>query len=466
MTLFIKNTPRFSRLLFIAITAFSISAIWLWRSDLEWHDQQRLAQLLLLVPAMLSLPALRNTYLPEHARLLLGIIFSIGLLSSLLAEHTLWALLEVARYLGLLALMLLCAALPSRTGPNFILVVLLGIAGIHALQFSLYYAMAFISGVRALGSDILLSGFSNPRFFSQFQALAFPLVAALGLKALRGERKWLGFLIFAILSIQWCIAIVLGSRGLFMAFFCSSAALLLFARPHWRVVSWQAAALAIGTLLYLVGFHLIPAWLEIPSGTRVLLRDGLSARDIIWQQALNMTLQHPWLGAGPMHFAAEMTRVAAHPHQMVLQWTAEWGIPATFLALWLITKGMLRGLQVARSPQGKLLDTALWLSLLNALVLAQVDGVFVMPYTEIWLAILAGLALGRWSSARSLLPAERSSTAVVMVSAALVLLPILHEELPVFLDRQAELADHHTGWKPRFWLNGWIGDNAESANIE
>ena len=415
---------------------------------------------------MLALPALRKSHLPIQAILPIGIIFGLGLLSSILASHTAWALLEVARYLGLLALMLLCAALPTRIQPNLLLVLLLTISGVHALQFSLYYAMAFITGIRALDSNILLSGFSNPRFFSQFQALALPLIAALGLKAIQLQRKRLSILIFLILSMQWCIAIVLGSRGLFLAFFCSSAAVLLLVQHHWQIAAWQVAALVIGILLYLTGFHLIPAWLEIPDGSRVLLRQGLSARDIIWQQALNMTLQNPWLGAGPMHFAAEMTRVAAHPHQMVLQWTAEWGIPATFLALWLITKGMLRGFQVARSPQGKLLDTALWLSLLNALVLAQVDGIFVMPYTEIWLAILAGLALGRWSIARPLLPLERSSTAVAMVSAALILLPVLHEELPVFLDRQAELADHHTGWKPRFWLNGWIGNNSESANIE
>lgn len=460
------NPPFYNWLALIAITAFSLSAVWLWRSDLEWHDQQRLAQLLLIVPTMLILVAARTTYLSTRSSLLLAIIFMLGLLSSLLAEHTIWALIEASRYLGLLALMLLAAALPARTGAKVLLVLLLSVSGIHALQFFLYYAMAFISGIRDLASDILLTGFSNPRFFSQFQALAFPLVAALGLKALRGERKWLGFLIFAILSMQWCIAIVLGSRGLFMAFFCSSAALLLFARPHWRVVSWQAAALAIGTLLYLVGFHLIPAWLEIPSGTRVLLRDGLSARDILWQLALQLTLENPWLGAGPMHFAADDNRMSAHPHQMVLQWTAEWGLPATLLALWLIAKGMLRGLQRVRSSQGGLLDAALWLSLFNALILAQVDGVFVMPYTEVWLAVLAGIALGRWSSTRSISPAEKSITALVMVFAALVLLRVLHQELPAVLDRGAELGAHHTGWKPRFWLDGWIGGNATDAEID
>src|SRR5690554_5093735 len=175
---------------------------------------------------MLALPALRKSHLPIQAILPIGIIFGLGLLSSILASHATWALLEVARYLGLLALMLLCAALPTRIQPNLLLVLLLAISGVHALQFSLYYGMAFITGIRALDSNILLSGFSNPRFFSQFQALALPLIAALGLKAIQLQRKRLSILIFLILSMQWCIAIVLGSRGLFLAFFCSSTAVL------------------------------------------------------------------------------------------------------------------------------------------------------------------------------------------------------------------------------------------------
>src|SRR5690554_542679 len=105
----IKSRLSFSILLVLAITAFSLSAIWLWRSDIEWHSQQRLAQLLLLVLVMLALPALRKSHLPAQTILPIGIIFGLGLLSSILASHTTWALLEVARYLGLLALMLLCA---------------------------------------------------------------------------------------------------------------------------------------------------------------------------------------------------------------------------------------------------------------------------------------------------------------------------------------------------------------------
>src|SRR5690606_26735758 len=76
---------------------------------------------------------------------------------------------------------------------------------------------------------------------------------------------------------------------------------------------------------------------------------------------------------------------------------AEWGIPATLLFLFSIMTGMWRGMNRIRKNTTAL-DTALWMALLASLTLAQVDGVFAMPYTEGWLAIIAGLALARWKS--------------------------------------------------------------------
>lgn len=45
---------------------------------------------------------------------------------------------------------------------------------------------------------------------------------------------------------------------------------------------------------------------------------------------------------------------------------------------------------------GAALDVAHRLALAAALVLAQLDGAFVVLYTQVWLALLAGIALGCW----------------------------------------------------------------------
>src|SRR5690606_36380613 len=109
---------------------------------------------------------------------------------------------------------------------------------------------------------------------------------------------------------------------------------------------------------------------------------------------------NPWLGVGPMHYSAVVNPISAHPHQVVLQWLAEWGVIATGLAIIIAGWGSIHGLKYLRRQQAEPIDAALWLSIIGALVLAQVDGVFVMPYTETWLAILIGLAMARWAKLR------------------------------------------------------------------
>jgi len=197
--------------------------------------------------------------------------------------------------------------------------------------------------------------------------------------------------------------------------------------------------------------------LNIPEVSTQLIREGLSAREVIWKLALQMTLDNPWLGAGPMHFAAIQNSVAAHPHQMILQWSSEWGIPATLIALYLIGTGMLRGLVVVRSQHSTPVDAALWLSLCNALVLAQVDGVFVMPYSEVWITVIAGLALSRWGQLRTMRNYEKAIINLIATVAFTVLLSVICQEMYVFLDDSQPLPEHYKGFRPRFWTNGWIG---------
>src|SRR5690606_7846536 len=122
----------------------------------------------------------------------------------------------------------------------------------------------------------------------------------------------------------------------------------------------------------------------------------LSGREKIWLWAWEMAIANPWLGVGPLHYAAVVNPIAAHPHQVVLQWLAEWGFIATFLAIVITVMGLIYSARYLRQDRAENLDAALWVSIVGALILAQVDGVFVMPYTETWLALLLGLAVARW----------------------------------------------------------------------
>src|SRR5690554_7983592 len=106
----------------------------------------------------------------------------------------------------------------------------------------------------------------------------------------------------------------------------SHAALIIFFPRFWRLLAVQAAAGLLGFIVFYLMFTVVPEWLGQTSVIRDSMRFGLSKREVIWQLAWDMFVANPWLGVGPMHFSAEVNSVAAHPHQVVLQWLAEWEI--------------------------------------------------------------------------------------------------------------------------------------------
>lgn len=345
---------------------------------------------------------------------------------------------------------------------NFALWAMAAVGFVHALQFLIYYLMAFITGIRMFNADILFSGFSNPRFFGQFQVMLMPVMALL-VERCRQQRRIAAFALLGLALIsQWCITFILGGRGLWLGLLVSHLALLLINRQLWRISTLQAGAALLGFLLFLLLFKLIPLWLGLDPVLRDGLRTSLSGREHIWQWAWEMALTNPWLGVGPMHYSATYNPIAAHPHQVVLQWMAEWGFAATFIALVLGAWGLTHGIRVLRQASANEWDAGLWVAIVGALVLAQVDGVFVMPYTETWLALLTGLAMARWSKPASASSTQRLACAIIAIPVLLVLGKVLINEAPTLPQTaDAYMMQHHTGWTPRFWLQGWIPMQAE-----
>src|SRR5690606_6789535 len=151
-----------------------------WHLGYGWHDQQRIYQLLLLCACAPLSALLPQAAFPRPALLLLAGVLFLGLYSSALAPRPEWALKEWSRYGGLLLLALLIGGLAARPAwQNFVLWAMAAVGFIHAFQFLVYYLMAFVTGIRMLNGDILFSGFSNPRFFGQFQVMLMPVMALL-----------------------------------------------------------------------------------------------------------------------------------------------------------------------------------------------------------------------------------------------------------------------------------------------
>jgi O-antigen ligase len=261
--------------------------------------------------------------------------------------------------------------------------------------------------------------------------------------------------------LQWSIVWALAGRGVLLGLCMACVFTLLATGTRYKALLLQVVVFAlIGAVLYFLLFFCIPEWAglarDIPSG----LRFGLSKRDVLWQGAWEMMQARPLLGVGPLHYSAVWNHIGAHPHQATLQFLAEWGIPATLLFLFAIMTGMLCGMNKIRNNT-HILDAALWMALLASLVLAQVDGVFVMPYTEGWLAVISGLALARWRGpveiASVAYPARRRMFFMLLLLAIPIIAKILILDVPVLHETSIRFyEEHNIGSPPRFWDQGWI----------
>lgn len=434
------------------------------------HDLQRVVQIAIGVCAVLyglSVPRL-EPLVDRFTGWGLALVLVMGMVSSVLAHQPLWAFTEVALFFSCAAIAVAFALLRRHGGEPMdrvlILVVVL-LCLIKTIQYLYAGALAFTSGARTLDPDLLLSGFSNKRFYGQFQTFTLPLLVLPLLipnisRALRGAA-------FALLCVWWLIAISGGTRGTWLGM--GAAGLLLALLGPWgrRWMGWQLAAVAGGLLLYWLVFTALADHLGIvlSSGAGDRLTTSLSGRGPIWWQAWHMLVERPWLGFGPMHFADIANEIAAHPHQSVLQWASEWGVPSALCVAVLAwrsgwaTLGVLRE-RALSAERVDLLRLCLFAALVGALVQSMVDGVIVMPISQVWLALTIGwlMALHVWgASATVALPLVGWAWKVLSVLAVGLLIAIALRDVPHIAQAQQQyLSDHGNHLQPRFWAQGVI----------
>jgi putative inorganic carbon (hco3(-)) transporter len=200
---------------------------------------------------------------------------------------------------------------------------------------------------------------------------------------------------------------------------------------------------------------------EISERVGLLATGHLSRREMLWRQAIEMGLAHPWLGAGPMHFAALESTVAAHPHNLVLQWFAELGLPSLILLVSLVMWAGIKAIATCnRMQQGKerLMAITLLSALAGMVTNAMTDGLHVMPYTQTCLAVVIGWLIGLQPSteldwkgpARSVALPPLVVLVVILVVAVAKDLPELRAQEEAFLEATSDRL------QPRFWRQGRI----------
>ena len=452
-------------------------ALILWApAGMFWHDWQRSGQIVLISLAALYLvTAHTRPVLDRHTSILLLVVIAGGLISSAIAHQPLWALTEVALMTGSLILFMASAAFRHKHGMALDTVLYGAVALLCGLKILLFFAMYFVSLTQTnatLNPWLLMQGFSNLRFYGQFQTLTLSLLA-LPLLAPRFRRYMLPALL--LLSLWWMLAIISGTRGTWMAMAVTMLVMSLVSPKGRQWAGWQCAGVLAGGVLFWLLLDLLPEWMGItvnnhPAGR---LHTSLSMRDALWYQAVQMTLQHPLLGAGPLQFADINNGIAVHPHNALLQWTAEWGIPSALCLAWLLWRagrGSLGWLR-SRVPQPDTADVirlCLTGSIIAALAQAMVDGVIVMPYSQLWLSVLGGWLLALHlppgnNPAQQLSHRMTTWTAwrLIAVFSAGLLVFTMVRDLPHVNDWNRQFLDSGGRLMPRFWQQGLITRKGE-----
>lgn len=433
------------------------------------HDLQRTLQIALALGALLyGLAAPNTAWVDRPTAFGLGLVIALGLLSSALAHRPLWAFTEVALVVSCGVIALAFATLRRHGGEPLdraLLLVVVLLCLIKSIQYLHAVLLAFSSGQRTLDLDLLLSGFSNKRFYGQFQTFTLPLLALplLMPKLPRSLRAG----VFALMSVWWLIAISGGTRGTWLGMGAAGVLLVVLGSFGRRWLAWQLAAVSAGLALYWLFFTVLTGYLgiETTSGARDRLTTSLSGRAEIWWQAWHMVVERPWLGFGPMQFADIPNDVATHPHQAILQWASEWGVPSTLCVAALAWRGGWATASVLReralsAQRSDLLRLCLFAALVGALTQAMVDGVIVMPISQLWLALVVGWLMAlhtREVSPTAALPLAGSLWKVAGVLAVGLLIFVAVRDVPhIAQAQQRYVGDTHNHLQPRFWAQGVI----------
>jgi len=428
----------------------------------DGHDQQRVVQLAFLAAAVaVMLAGGRALILPgavPGAALL--VFFALGLAAALRAPSPLHGLLEVALWWLLLAVALAGAGELARDdGPGRLLVLQLLGAGV-----ALYCVKVLVVWGSALalhGETDLFSfapGFSNYRFLNHGQTVTLPLLVLLCLEApARQRRFW-----FALAALWWALLFLLGGRGTQAGLLAGSVvALLVAGRAAFPFCRAMLATAVAGALAWVLLFRAAPFVAGMaPFGTSTgqlarTLADPGSGRGALWHCAWDLIAAHPWLGAGPMHFAHLPATAAsfAHPHNWMLQVGAEWGLPAlaaVCVALLAASAALLRaGWQARKDMPPPRVALCAWIVTGCAILTdALVSGLVVMPVSQMAIVLYLACALGQLRAGGA--PAGPRLDALFRV---LTLLALLLAGAAAVLSYQSAGAEDER-YIPRFWLQG------------
>ncbi len=388
-----------------------------------------------------------------------------GSLSSLQSAYPERGLLEVSLYMLLLfSGLAISVSGISEKGLLYGVAVIGGAIGLYTFGYGFRYILHL-----KYESDTWMYSiyqFSHQRTLNHAQSWLIPLFALLPLclsPVSVALRKLCWFPVIAM----YFFMLVSGGRGLPLMLFCSLLlTFILFRNESRQLVVVNCKAFLAGATLYLILIQLIP-WLwgkGIEEGNLLSRLGALdSGRFELWQAAWEMIKATPWFGVGPQHYIILMGHGPGSPHNILLQWACEWGLPAAagmaMLLVWALVsyQKKLKARLVAgvvSTFQGKI-QVAVFTAMITSGSYALISGVFITPMSQMLMVLVYGVALNfYWQSTKAkgtLRPIERIMLGILAGSLAMVYLVIVYSDFimgcyPIYIPME--------GTAPRFWLNG------------
>jgi O-antigen ligase len=406
------------------------------------HDHQRLVEIgtVLLGGALILLH--RRGTMPGvfhgSAGIALAIFFVLGICSAALAFTPRFAMFEVANFFLLYLLAAAVAAEVARIGQASFLSAIRALALVCA-PYVFLFIVAYVGGLSLgipLALDDFTTNFSNIRFFNHTQTSTLPLLILLCcLTPKTSKFRWLWL---AVTTYWWMALFATTGRGTLLGMVAGCVAAAVFARR--RAFSYLRSVMstaALGGLAYFLLLTVVPALLGVAGmhsftfAVERTVADPTSARWPLWHLAVALITEHPWLGVGPMHFAhyTGHLHIAAHPHDWLLQIGAEWGLPALLCLLVAVALGLRAlwraGARIDRDDVGnQAIFAALLVTAVAILVDGLVSGIFVMPQSQLAIALYLGCAIGWQWTIIPAMPATAPSGAWRLAGMACVVMAI------------------------------------------
>ena len=392
----------------LAVAVFLIVAsAAIFQTDLHIYDMARFMELTLLVAVLpcfilsrqMASAAIQALGTGTGALLLTMMV--VACLSAIMAARVSAAIEELTVNLALVIFgMTLYSAVARHGGRGAADTLLLCLFPLVAFSILVRFAYE-LTAARWLGETFQWTSpflsFANVRFFSQIQAYSLWLMSIpLVLPILPRRIRWFFFLAAAGF---WMLSVLVPSRSVWLSLALSAlCALVIF--PRQAVMTWLRPGVT-ALLVGVAGAYILMESLAAgaPGPREVMAHAGRVADRIeLWTAAASLIAAHPFLGVGPANFPFFHISRFGHPHNVILQIAAEYGLPIAALLLLVGLRFFMRGVRTVRAESDRTLDSALFAAITCGLIDAMFSGNNLMPHSQIVMVSLVAWFLGRTAS--------------------------------------------------------------------